>query len=92
LKLTIQTLGPGFNPANYTIIGGTEGNDDFTGQATAGHDVFCGFVGSDFIATLDEGDIFFGGAETDLVVYSYGTFYGQEGDDYVYDDNGTFVQ
>jgi hypothetical protein len=28
-QLAIKTLGPGFNPANYTFIGGTEGTDDF---------------------------------------------------------------
>src|SRR5919107_1512008 len=35
-KLAIKTLGPSFNPSNYTFIGGTEGEDFdafFTGQA-----------------------------------------------------------
>ena len=46
-KLAIRTLGAGFNPANYTFIGGTEGNDTLTGRATDGPDVFCGFGGVD---------------------------------------------
>jgi Ca2+-binding RTX toxin-like protein len=82
-QLTIQTLGPSFNPSKYTFHGGTEGDDVFTGQATAGPDVFCGFGGDDFIRTLDEGDIFLGGAGNDTVRDNYGTAYGQEGDDQV---------
>jgi hypothetical protein len=30
-KLAIKTLGPSSNPSNYTFIGGSEGEDDFTG-------------------------------------------------------------
>lgn len=30
-KLAIQTLGSGFNPADYTFIGGAAGADDFSG-------------------------------------------------------------
>jgi hypothetical protein len=93
-KLAIRTLGPSYNPANYTFFGGTEGTDFFTGQATAGPDVFCGFGGADRIETLDEGDIFLGGADDEVVTNNYGTFYGQEGDDQVVFNfpDGTFVQ
>ena len=77
---------PGFNPSNYTFHGGTEGDDVFTGQATAGPDVFCGFGGDDGITTLDEGDIFLGGAEDDTVRDNFGTAYGQEGADRVIRD------
>ena len=68
---------PGFNPSNYTFHGGTEDDNNFEGQATAGPDVFCGFGGDDFIRTLDEGDIFLGGAGNDTVRDSFGTAYGQ---------------
>jgi hypothetical protein len=76
-KLAIRTLGPSFNPANYTFVGGTEGNDDFGGKATDGPDVFCGFGGDDGISlgfALDEGDIFLGGAGDDFVHINLGTF------------------
>jgi hypothetical protein len=92
-KLAIQTLGPGFNPANYTFIGGTEGNDDFTGQGTAGPDVICGFGGNDRIVWEDavyEGDIFLGGAGTDYVSNNAGTFYGGADNDGVEVNSGTF--
>ena len=84
---------PGFNPSNYTFHGGTEGSDNFTGQAelTAGPDVFCGFGGDfDTILTLEAGDIFLGGAGSDQVVVNEGTFYGGEGNDFVATNNGTF--
>ena len=45
--------------------------------------MFCGFGGDDFIRTLDEGDIFLGGAGNDTVRDNFGTAYGQEGDDQV---------
>ena len=94
LKLAIRTLGPSVNPSNYNFIGGTEGNDDFDGQATEGNAVFCGFGGDDRIRTLGEGDIFLGGVGNEHVVDdNYGTFYGEEGSDsVVYDNFGTFVQ
>src|SRR4051812_40582942 len=72
-QLTIKTLGPSFNPSTYTFHGGTEGADVFTGQATAGPDVFCGFGGDDSITTLDAGDIFLGGAGNDSVRDNFGT-------------------
>src|SRR5215218_4576082 len=85
LKLAIQTLGPNFKPSNYTFLGGTEGNNDFTGRATLGNDVFCGFGGGDYIFTLDEGDIFNGGPGDDYVFgLNDGTFYGGDGNDYVF--------
>jgi|SRR5215218_9239824 len=91
LKLAIQTLGPNFKPSNYTFLGGTEGNNDFTGRATLGNDVFCGFGGGDYIFTLDEGDIFLGGEDRDIFAINNGTFYGGPGDDYVFGLNdGTF--
>jgi hypothetical protein len=62
--LAIKTLGTGFDPANYTFHGGTEGTDDFTGQVTVGPDVFCGF-GDDGIDTLDAGDVFLSGDGND---------------------------
>src|SRR5215211_9024157 len=89
-KLAIKTLGPSFNPSNYTFIGGTADTDVFDSQATAGRDVFCGFGSFDLIITLDEGDIFLGGAGNDLVVTNEGTFYGEEGDDSVRVNRGTF--
>ena len=89
-KLTIKTLGPSFNPSNYTFIGGTEGSDNFTGEATAGPDVFCGFGGNDPIQTLDADDIFLGGAGDDLVLNNNGTFYGGAGNERVGTNNGTF--
>jgi hypothetical protein len=83
-KLARQTLGASYTPANYTFIGGTEGNDELTGQATDGPDVICGFGGDDAIrGTLDEGDIFIGGEGNDAAYYNYGTFYGGAGYDYV---------
>ena len=91
LKLAIQTLGPNFKPSNYTFLGGTEGNNDFTGRATLGNDVFCGFGGGDYIFTLDEGDIFLGGEDRDIFAINNGTFNGGPGDDYVFGLNdGTF--
>src|SRR5918994_2464853 len=91
-KLAIKTLGPSFNPSDYTFIGGTEGNDIFTGQATAGADVFCGFGGNDQIDTLDAGDIFLGGEGHDGVLLNFGTFNGGAGDDRVFNNEttGTF--
>ena len=89
-KLAIKTLGPSFNPSNYTFIGGTEGNDLFNSQATDGPDVFCGFGSFDQIGRLAEGDIFFGGAGNDFVLTNEGTFYGEEGDDHVTVNRGTF--
>jgi hypothetical protein len=90
--LAIKTLGTGFDPANYTFHGGTEGTDDFTGQATVGPDVFCGFGGDDGIDTLDAGDVFLSGDGNDQVRYTYGTFYGEAGNDSVGLNRGTFVQ
>ena len=85
---------PGFNPSNYTFHGGTEGSDNFTGQAelTEGPDVFCGFGGAfDTILTLEAGDIFLGGAGTDQVVVNEGTFYGgADTNDSVFFNEGTF--
>jgi Ca2+-binding RTX toxin-like protein len=89
-KLAVKTLGPSFNPSNYTFIGGTEG-DDFSLEGTANvPDVFCGFGGIDQQLTLDEGDIFLGGAERDVVNTNYGTVYGGAGNDRVLDNYGTF--
>ena len=93
MKLAIQTL-PKFKPAHYTFHGGTDDImvfDDFTGQGTEeGNDVFCGFGGSNGITTLGEGDIFIGGADFDGVGFNNGTFYGQEGNDFVEENRGTF--
>jgi Ca2+-binding RTX toxin-like protein len=82
-KLARQTLGTGVNPSDYTFDGGTEGPDPFTGTAGTA-DVFCGFGGNDSIATLEEGDIFFGGAGEEFVHDNYGTYYGQEDRDDAY--------
>jgi hypothetical protein len=90
LAEAVRTLGPGFNPTNYTFIGGTEGLDLFDPSATAGPEVFCGFGGNDIIFTLAEGDIFLGGAGHDTVFENYGTFYGGEGLDSVDINEGTF--
>ena len=90
-KLARQTL-PNFKPSNYTFHGGdSQLSDDFTDDATEGNDVFCGFGGADSIeTTLDAGDIFLGGAESDAVLNNEGTFYGQEGNDIVGTNSGTF--
>ncbi|HET6659780.1 MAG TPA: hypothetical protein VFH16_07685 [Rubrobacter sp.] len=77
---------PGFKPADFTFIGGTEGDDQliFDERATDGPDVFCGFGGRDVISTLDAGDIFLGGAGIDDLDFNDGgTFYGGEGNDLV---------
>jgi hypothetical protein len=91
-KLAIRTLGPSVNPSNYTFIGGSASGDDFTGQGTEeGNDVFCGFGGVvDSMDTLNDGDIFLGGADRDLVITNSSTFYGQEGNDQVAINSGTF--
>src|SRR5215211_2645938 len=89
MMLAIQTL-PNFKLGHYTFHGGTELSDDFTGQATEGNDVFCGFGGQNGIHTLDQGDIFIGGSVDDVVAFNNGTYYGQEGSDLVGDNNGTF--
>jgi hypothetical protein len=90
-KLAIRTLGPSANPSNYTFHGGTEDTDSFSLEGTADvPDVFCGFGSFDLIATLDEGDIFLGGAGNDFVGSNHGTFYGEEGDDHVRVNFGTF--
>lgn len=84
-------LGPSFDPSGYTLVSGTKGADDFTGMATAGQDVFCGFGSTDSIRTLDQGDVFLGGADDDLVNEdSYGAFYGGAGNDYISFNRGTF--
>jgi hypothetical protein len=88
-RLAIETLGPSYNPSNYTFVGGTEG-DDFSLEATDGPDVFCGFGGADGIFLLDTGDVFLGGTGNDNVYINYGTFYGGAGDDYVSENSGTF--
>jgi hypothetical protein len=90
-KLAIQTL-PNFKPAHYTFHGGTEDPDIFDDDNTEGQpDVFCGFGGADSIeTTLDAGDIFLGGTESDAVLINNGTFYGQEVGDIVGTNNGTF--
>src|SRR5215216_63995 len=81
---------PGFNPADYTFIAGTEGDDDFTDPATGGAHVFCGFGGNDSIRTLDDRDIFLGGEGSDAVSFNFGTVYGEEGNDFVEENRGTF--
>ena len=84
----------GLNLTGYNfIVGNNKRADNFSSKATAGADVLCGRGGDDFIATLDAGDIFIGGAGNDFVdIYStnYGTFYGGDGADFVYYNNGTF--
>jgi len=93
LAEAIRTLGPGFNPSDYTFHGGTEGFDSFYIPATAGHNVFCGFGGDDEAAVLEAGDIFLGGEGNDIVISNFGgTFYGGAGNDTVFSGNGTFVQ
>jgi hypothetical protein len=90
-KLAIKTLGPGFKPSNYNFIGGTTGDDDFSGRATvAGNDVFCGFGGDDAIGTLEAGDIFLGGAGDDALTENYSTVKGGADNDYVLNNYGTF--
>src|SRR5215208_2744243 len=83
---------PGFKPADYTFIAGTEGDDNFTDPARGGSFVFCGFGGDDSITsfTLDSRDIFLGGEGDDVVDDNRGTFYGGEGNDVVHSNFGTF--
>ena len=88
-QLAIKTLGPGFNPADYTFVGGTEGNDESVGSGVASPEVFCGFGGNDSIGTLDAGDIFLGGDGSDSVTINNATFYGGAGNDRV--NNNGFV-
>src|SRR5215217_3487959 len=88
-KLAAQTLGPSFNPANYTFHGSTAGNDIFTGDAGT-LAVFCGFGGDDGAFEVQEGDIFLGGAGVDSVSLNNGTFYGGAGNDLVNTNIGTF--
>jgi hypothetical protein len=97
-KLAIKTLGPSFNPSNYTFHCGSADSNDFTGVGTDDPDVFCGFGGDDLISfdpssfiSLEAGDIFLGGAGIDSVSINRGTFYGEEGDDFVEENNGIFV-
>jgi hypothetical protein len=96
-KLAIKTLGPSFNPSNYTFFGGNEVSNEFSGVKTEGPDVFCGFGGPDFISSgpsfisLDAGDIFLGGAGDDGVDINRGTFYGEAGNDFVEENGGRFV-
>jgi hypothetical protein len=83
-QLTIKTLGPSFNPSNYTFHGGTEGIDFFDNGAAAAPEVFCGFGGDfDSLGIIATDDIFLGGAGRDFVLDNYGTFYGEEGTDTV---------
>ena len=90
-RQTLEGFGADINPSNTTFVGGTEGDDDFTGLATEGkRDVFCGFGGNDSIVRLDEGDIFLGGQGDDLVEHNYGTVYGGAGNDEVGQNHGTF--
>ena len=67
---------PGFKPADYTFIGGTEGDDNFTDPAMGGSFVFCGFGGDDSIigaeVTLSTRDIFLGGEGDDVVHSNFG--------------------
>jgi hypothetical protein len=85
-------IGRDLNPSNANFVGGTDGIDNFTGQETAGRDVFCGFGGGDVIDALFAGDIFLGGAGDDIVhEMKGGTFNGGAGDDRVFDlQGGTF--
>jgi Ca2+-binding RTX toxin-like protein len=85
-QLAQQTLGAGFDPSSYTFYSGGKRDDDFTGQGTAGQDVFCGFGGADSIGTLDQYDIFLGGDGNDRVTTNNGIFYGGAGNDFVLDN------
>jgi hypothetical protein len=77
-------IGRGLNPGQANFVVGTARSDDFSGRATAGRDVFCGFGGNDFIDGLDEGDVFLGGEDDDQVhEIRGGTFLGGEGGDHV---------
>ena len=92
MKLAIKTL-PNFKPAHYTFHGGTDDSqlsDEFDSQVTLGNDVFCGFRGPNSIDTLDECDIFIGGADLEIVRINNGTFYSQGGGDNVGTNSGTF--
>jgi hypothetical protein len=79
-----KTLGPGFNPSDYTFHGGTEDSDNFDLRGTDDPDVFCGFGGGDSILRrLEAGDIFLGGEGNGTVTDNYDTFYGEAGNDSV---------
>ena len=81
-----KTLQPGFNYADYTFDGRTEGPDVFTG-IVGQPEVFCGFGGNDYIdltVNLEKGDIFLGGdGDDEAPNTNNGTFYGGEGNDLV---------
>jgi hypothetical protein len=90
IRASSKTLGPSFNPSNYTFHGGSADSNDFTGVGTDDPDVFCGFGGPDFISldpssfiSLEAGDIFLGGAGADGVSINQrgATFYRGEGND-----------
>ncbi len=53
------------NPGTVNFVGGTDGDDTFTG--TDGVDFICGFGGNDSVDTLSPGDIFLGGEGNDRV-------------------------
>jgi hypothetical protein len=75
-------IGRDLNPGRANFVVGTDGPDDFTGRATTGRDVFCGFDGNDSIRELDEGDVLLGGAGIDVVDSLFGgTLNGGDGDD-----------
>jgi hypothetical protein len=88
-KLAVQTLGSSFDPANYTFIAGTPGDDSFDNGTAGTAEVFCGFGGNDSQFLLGEGDIFLGGAGDEHIVVNEGTVYGDRGNDYVSDNYGT---
>jgi hypothetical protein len=77
-------LGRDLNPGHANFVLGTDADDNFSGRATAGRDVFCGFGGDDEIDPLNEGDVFLGGDGDDHVGTQFGgTFNGGAGDDSV---------
>jgi hypothetical protein len=73
-------IGADLNPSNANFVPGTDADDNFSGRATTGRDVFCGFGGNDIISILDAGDVFLGGAGDDGVDnVKGGTFNGGPG-------------
>lgn len=73
---------------SYNLVPGTEANEDLSTFLTTDKDLVCGFGGSDFLNSLDEGDVFLGGDGSDKVVsMTGGIFIGDEGNDAVQDLN-----
>lgn len=72
------------NPSNANFVTGTNGDDSFQAELTAGQDVVCGFGGDDEMIFVQETDVFLGGQGADRALFIQGgTFVGGAGRDAV---------